>query len=191
MIFKNKVAVIYGAGGAIDVATYTRERPGMSGFVLEDGVVYHTYSTYWRGIDGLLGDAPVARPRPQGAQRDGPLVVPPRRVRQAMSEVVGVVASQRAFSGVSALLFAASAAVTMVTRVPGRRACSMNASSLTCYEPGVPSALETQSDRSRAALGVTGGTPFFAFNYYATINPTPSRSRASSTTPFGNVHRLP
>src|ERR671918_132419 len=29
-----------------DVATYTRERPGMSAFVLEDGVVYHTYSTY-------------------------------------------------------------------------------------------------------------------------------------------------
>src|SRR5229473_4013167 len=27
-----------------DAATYTRERPGMSAFVLEDGVVYHTYS---------------------------------------------------------------------------------------------------------------------------------------------------
>jgi predicted dithiol-disulfide oxidoreductase (DUF899 family) len=36
-----------------DVATYTRERPGMSAFVLEDGVVYHTYSTYARGLDGL------------------------------------------------------------------------------------------------------------------------------------------
>jgi predicted dithiol-disulfide oxidoreductase (DUF899 family) len=38
---------------ATDVATYTRERPGMSAFVLEDGVVYHTYSTYARGLDGL------------------------------------------------------------------------------------------------------------------------------------------
>ena len=38
-----------------DVATYTRERPGMSSFVLEDGVVYHTYSTYARGLDGLWG----------------------------------------------------------------------------------------------------------------------------------------
>ncbi|MDB5322271.1 MAG: hypothetical protein JWN40_3902 [Phycisphaerales bacterium] len=38
-----------------DVATYTRERPGMSGFVLEDGVVYHTYSTYSRGLDALWG----------------------------------------------------------------------------------------------------------------------------------------
>jgi predicted dithiol-disulfide oxidoreductase (DUF899 family) len=36
-----------------DVATYTRERPGMSAFVLEDGIVYHTYSAYARGLDGL------------------------------------------------------------------------------------------------------------------------------------------
>jgi predicted dithiol-disulfide oxidoreductase (DUF899 family) len=38
-----------------DVATYVRERPGMSAFALEDGVVYHTYSTYARGLDGLWG----------------------------------------------------------------------------------------------------------------------------------------
>jgi predicted dithiol-disulfide oxidoreductase (DUF899 family) len=38
-----------------DVAAYTRERPGMSAFVLDDGVVYHTYSTYARGLDGLWG----------------------------------------------------------------------------------------------------------------------------------------
>ncbi len=38
-----------------DMATYTRERPGMSAFILEDGVVYHTYSTYARGLDGLWG----------------------------------------------------------------------------------------------------------------------------------------
>jgi predicted dithiol-disulfide oxidoreductase (DUF899 family) len=38
-----------------DVATYTRERPGISAFVLEDAVVYHTYSTYARGLDGLWG----------------------------------------------------------------------------------------------------------------------------------------
>ena len=34
-----------------DAATYTREGPGMSAFALEDGVVYHTYSTYERGLD--------------------------------------------------------------------------------------------------------------------------------------------
>jgi predicted dithiol-disulfide oxidoreductase (DUF899 family) len=38
-----------------DVATYTRERPGMSAFVIEDGVVFHTYSSYARGLDGLWG----------------------------------------------------------------------------------------------------------------------------------------
>jgi len=38
-----------------DPATYTRERPGMSAFALEDGIVYHTYSTYARGLDGLWG----------------------------------------------------------------------------------------------------------------------------------------
>jgi predicted dithiol-disulfide oxidoreductase (DUF899 family) len=34
-----------------DVVTYSRERPGMSAFMLEDGVVYHTYSCCWRGIE--------------------------------------------------------------------------------------------------------------------------------------------
>ena len=38
-----------------DAPTYARERPGMSAFVLEDGAVYHTYSTYARGLDGLWG----------------------------------------------------------------------------------------------------------------------------------------
>ena len=38
-----------------DVDTYTRERPGMSALVLEDGVVYHTYSAFARGLDGLWG----------------------------------------------------------------------------------------------------------------------------------------
>jgi predicted dithiol-disulfide oxidoreductase (DUF899 family) len=36
-------------------AKYKREMPGMSAFVLEDGVVYHTYSTYARGLDSLWG----------------------------------------------------------------------------------------------------------------------------------------
>jgi predicted dithiol-disulfide oxidoreductase (DUF899 family) len=42
-------------GVGTDVPTYSRDRPGMSTFVLEDGVVYHTYSTYARGLDGLWG----------------------------------------------------------------------------------------------------------------------------------------
>jgi predicted dithiol-disulfide oxidoreductase (DUF899 family) len=36
-----------------DLATALREGPGVSAFVLEDGVVYHTYSAYIRGLDGL------------------------------------------------------------------------------------------------------------------------------------------
>ena len=36
-----------------DPATYVRERPGMSAFTLEDGVVYHTYSAFARGVDVL------------------------------------------------------------------------------------------------------------------------------------------
>jgi len=38
-----------------DAPTYVRDRPGMSAFVLEDGAVYHTYSTYARGLDALWG----------------------------------------------------------------------------------------------------------------------------------------
>ncbi|HEX3256456.1 MAG TPA: DUF899 family protein, partial [Gaiellaceae bacterium] len=38
-----------------DPATYTREGPGMSAFALEDGVVYHTYSAFARGLDAMWG----------------------------------------------------------------------------------------------------------------------------------------
>jgi predicted dithiol-disulfide oxidoreductase (DUF899 family) len=43
------------AGLGTDLATYTREAPGMSAFAFEDGVVYHTYSAYARGLDALWG----------------------------------------------------------------------------------------------------------------------------------------
>jgi predicted dithiol-disulfide oxidoreductase (DUF899 family) len=36
-----------------DVATYTRDRMGVSAFSLEDGIVYHTYSAYSRGVDAI------------------------------------------------------------------------------------------------------------------------------------------
>jgi hypothetical protein len=38
-----------------DVGTYTREREGMNAFAIEDGIVYHTYSRYARGVDGIWG----------------------------------------------------------------------------------------------------------------------------------------
>jgi predicted dithiol-disulfide oxidoreductase (DUF899 family) len=54
-----------------DTATYTRERPGMSAFVLQDGVVYHTYSTYARGLDALWGMYPWLDRAPLGRNETG------------------------------------------------------------------------------------------------------------------------
>ena len=45
--------VQHAASSGTDAATYTRERPGVSAFVLEDGVVHHTYSAYARGLADL------------------------------------------------------------------------------------------------------------------------------------------
>ena len=54
-----------------DVATYTRERPGMSAFALEDGVVYHAYSTFARGLDGLWGMYQWLDRAPKGRNETG------------------------------------------------------------------------------------------------------------------------
>lgn len=61
----------FAASSGTDVATYTRERPGMSAFVLEDGVVYHTYSTYARGLDGLWGMYQWLDRAPRGRNETG------------------------------------------------------------------------------------------------------------------------
>ena len=54
-----------------DVATFTRERPGMSAFVLEDGIVYHTYSAYARGLDALWGMYQWLDRAPKGRNETG------------------------------------------------------------------------------------------------------------------------
>jgi len=54
-----------------DVATYTRERPGMSAFVLEDGIVYHTYSAYSRGLDALWSAYQWLDRAPKGRNETG------------------------------------------------------------------------------------------------------------------------
>jgi predicted dithiol-disulfide oxidoreductase (DUF899 family) len=59
------------AATGIDAATYVRERPGMSAFALEDGVVYHTYSTYARGLDGLWGMYQWLDRAPLGRNEEG------------------------------------------------------------------------------------------------------------------------
>jgi predicted dithiol-disulfide oxidoreductase (DUF899 family) len=54
-----------------DMATYTRERPGLSAFALEDGVVYHTYSAYSRGVDSLWGMYQWLDRAPKGRNENG------------------------------------------------------------------------------------------------------------------------
>ena len=39
----------------VDLRTYLKEMPGMSAFVKEEGEIFHTYSTYGRGLDSLWG----------------------------------------------------------------------------------------------------------------------------------------
>lgn len=60
----------FAATSGTDTDTYARERPGLSAFALEDGAVYHTYSAYSRGVDGIwamyqwLDRAPKGRNEP-------------------------------------------------------------------------------------------------------------------------------
>ena len=54
-----------------DTATYHRDRPGMSAFALEDGAVYHTYSAYARGLDGLWGAYQWLDRAPKGRNETG------------------------------------------------------------------------------------------------------------------------
>jgi predicted dithiol-disulfide oxidoreductase (DUF899 family) len=55
-----------------DTLTYMRERPGISAFALEDGVVYHTYSSYARGVDGIWGMFQWLDRAPKGRNQNGP-----------------------------------------------------------------------------------------------------------------------
>ena len=54
-----------------DAPTYALDRPGLSAFVLEDGVIYHTYSTYVRGLDGLWGMYQWLDRAPKGRNESG------------------------------------------------------------------------------------------------------------------------
>ncbi len=64
-------ASVFAAMSGTDKATYTRERPGLSAFVLEDGVIYHTYSTFARGLDALWGMYPWLDRAPRGRNEEG------------------------------------------------------------------------------------------------------------------------
>jgi predicted dithiol-disulfide oxidoreductase (DUF899 family) len=64
-------STVIAATTGTDPATYTRERPGVSAFVLEDGAVYHTYSAYSRGLDGLWGMYQWLDRAPRGRNESG------------------------------------------------------------------------------------------------------------------------
>jgi predicted dithiol-disulfide oxidoreductase (DUF899 family) len=64
-------ATLFAAMSGTDKATYTRERPGMSAFALDDGIVYHAYSAYARGLDGLWGMYQWLDRAPKGRDETG------------------------------------------------------------------------------------------------------------------------
>jgi len=65
--FGAKIAATVGT----DWATYIRETPGMSSFALKDGVVYHTYSAFARGLDAMWGMYQWLDRAPLGRNEDG------------------------------------------------------------------------------------------------------------------------
>jgi predicted dithiol-disulfide oxidoreductase (DUF899 family) len=63
----SKIAACVG----VDVPTYARDRPGLSAFVEEDGVIYHTYSSYARGMDAIWGAYQWLDFAPKGRNESG------------------------------------------------------------------------------------------------------------------------
>jgi predicted dithiol-disulfide oxidoreductase (DUF899 family) len=55
----------------VDTLTFHRDRPGMSAFTREDDRVYHTYSTYARGLDAIWGMYPWLDRAPRGRNETG------------------------------------------------------------------------------------------------------------------------
>jgi predicted dithiol-disulfide oxidoreductase (DUF899 family) len=64
-------AAEFAATAGTDAATFMRERPGMSAFAFEDGVIYHAYSAYARGVDGLWGMYQWLDRAPKGRNETG------------------------------------------------------------------------------------------------------------------------
>ena len=64
-------SALFAVMSGTDEGTYTRERPGLSAFALEDGVIYHAYSAYARGLDGLWGMYQWLDRAPRGRNEHG------------------------------------------------------------------------------------------------------------------------
>jgi predicted dithiol-disulfide oxidoreductase (DUF899 family) len=73
LTFRGSEAPVSGiaAQAGTDLATYIRERPGLSAFAMEDGEVYHTYSAYSRGVDSLWGMYQWLDRAPKGRNENG------------------------------------------------------------------------------------------------------------------------
>jgi predicted dithiol-disulfide oxidoreductase (DUF899 family) len=54
------------AGVRTDLLSYLHEVPTFSAFVLEDGAVYQTYTTTWRGLEFIMGYYPILDRAPKG-----------------------------------------------------------------------------------------------------------------------------
>jgi predicted dithiol-disulfide oxidoreductase (DUF899 family) len=61
----------FAASCGTDGRTFMRDRPGMSAFVIEDGIIHHAYSTYSRGLDGLWGAYQWLDRAPKGRNENG------------------------------------------------------------------------------------------------------------------------
>jgi predicted dithiol-disulfide oxidoreductase (DUF899 family) len=58
------------AAAGTDVAGYLTQAPALSVFVLQDGVVYQSYGTSWRGVEVLMGYYPILDRLPKGRDED-------------------------------------------------------------------------------------------------------------------------
>jgi predicted dithiol-disulfide oxidoreductase (DUF899 family) len=54
------------AAAGTDVVGYLSEAPVVSAFALQDGAVYQTYATTWRGVEFLMGYYPILDRMPKG-----------------------------------------------------------------------------------------------------------------------------
>jgi predicted dithiol-disulfide oxidoreductase (DUF899 family) len=57
-----------------DPAGFMEEGPGLSTFAISDGAVYHTYSTYQRGLEVLMGYYPLLDRTAKGRDEGSPPV---------------------------------------------------------------------------------------------------------------------
>jgi len=68
---QSPILVEIASGTGTDPVTYRKEGPGMSAFTLQDGVVFHTYSAYGRGVDGVWAMYPWLDRAPLGRNESG------------------------------------------------------------------------------------------------------------------------